>query len=50
MRFYYAITDDLGVLCVDQIDTDGAEVVEGLVAGMATAYPDCIYFGMEVPS
>ena len=44
--FYYAITDELGVLCVDQVDEHTA-ATEQDVARLAEHYPDAIYFAMS---
>lgn len=53
MRFYYALIDDLGVLCVDQLDPEGAGPGnDGVwpmenVAQQAGTYPHVIYFGVD---
>lgn len=43
VRYYYAITDELGVLCVDQIDSTH-EWTEEQAAKLASQYPEIIYF------
>lgn len=48
VRYYYAITDDLGVLCVDQL-SDDQTWTEERTAGIAESYPDAIYFTVDLP-
>lgn len=45
-RYYYARTDDYGVLTVDRIDYDESEAY---AAELAEEYPDAIYFAVEPP-
>lgn len=48
-KFYYAITDEMGVLCVDQLNGGGeygAEYTEEKTAALAEQYPNAIYFGV----
>lgn len=46
-RYYYADTDDLGVLCVDQLADCPAD--EEVAADLAAKYPDTIYFRVDLP-
>lgn len=47
MHFYYAKTDENGVLCVDQLDGGDTEFTPEEVAKIATSYPDTIYTRIE---
>lgn len=46
-RYYYADTDDLGVLCVDQLSDHPAD--EAVAAELAVKHPDTIYFRVTPP-
>jgi hypothetical protein len=49
-HFYYANTDENGVLCVDQIDWDTSiPTVDDVAHNLAQHYTDVIYFTVEAP-
>lgn len=47
MTFYYAQTDENGVLCVDQVGDERTAHTMVSVAGLAESYPEVIYFTVE---
>lgn len=50
MTFYYALTDENGVLCVGQLDWDNTTPTADDVAhNLAQHYTDVIYFTVETP-
>jgi len=49
MTFYYAATDENGVLCIDQMGDSVDVWTAEHVAKSATLFPDTIYFEVEPP-
>lgn len=47
--FYYADTDENGVLCVDRLPDDFDWTIDSVAAALASEYPDTIYFSVQRP-